>query len=243
MPTQPCQPSARGACAGTFAPLLFDLARAGHLGQRTQHTQKTVHFVVPWAAKKKSPPENTASSLQNHKIQTAALQIKRRNKQHPGTQTTSWWCILGHTHQHQHTLHCYSSIQAPFCCPANPALVVHALERLRLCCSILPVRGIWDNELNTHKKHFTSWCPGLRNQNPLPKIPPRPYKTITFKRPSSNQTALRTPPWHANNLAPHTAHPLSLSTSQRTPHTLYFYPSSDTPRSAALRSNFCASAV
>ena len=75
-----------------------------------------------------------------------------------------------------------SSIQAPFGCPVTPALLVHALERLRLCCSILLVRGIWDNEHNTHQTHFTSLCPGLRKQNPLPKIPPRSYKTIKFKQ-------------------------------------------------------------
>ena len=54
-----------------------------------KHITKTFYFVVPWAAGKKSPPKNTASSFQNHKIQTAALQIKRRYELHPGTQTSS----------------------------------------------------------------------------------------------------------------------------------------------------------
>ena len=72
-----------------------------------------------------------------------------------------------------------SSIQASFGCPANPAPVVHALERLRLCCSILLVR---DNEHNTHQKQFTSLCLGLRKRNPFPKNPSRPYKLIKFKR-------------------------------------------------------------
>ena len=72
-----------------------------------------------------------------------------------------------------------SSIQAPLGCPANPALVVHALERWRLCCSILLVR---DNQHNTQQKHFTSLCPGVRKKSPFPKNPPRPYKTMKFKR-------------------------------------------------------------
>ena len=38
-------------------------------------------------------------------------------------------------------------------------------------------------------------------------------------------------------------HPDTQTPSQRTPHTLYFYPSSDTPRSPALSWNVCASAV
>ena len=118
--------------------------------------------------------------------------------------------------------------------------------RWNVCASAVrscPCGGIWDNEHNTHHNHFTSLCPGLRTKNPFPKVPPRPYRTIKFIRPRFKSTALRTTPWHANNLAAHTAHPLFLSTSQRTPHTLYFYSSSDTPRSSALRWNFCASAV
>ena len=138
------------------------------------------------------------------------------------------------THTNTNTHYTASSIQAPFGCPANPALVVHALERLRLCCLILPVRGIWDNEHNAHQKHFTSLCPGLRKKCPLPKIPPRRYKTIKFKRPPSKLQIKRR----------YELHPLGTqTTSQRTQHTLYFYPSSDAPRSSALRWNVCASAV
>ena len=92
-----------------------------------------------------------------------------------------------------------SSIKAPFGCPANPAMVVHALERLRLCCSIVLVRGIWDNEHNTNKQHVTSLCPGLRKKDAFPQTPPRPYKIIKFEQRASNQTALRTTPSHANN--------------------------------------------
>ena len=89
-----------------------------------------------------------------------------------------------------------SSIQAPFGCPANPALVVHALERLRLCCSILLVR---DNQHNTQQKHFTSLCPGLRKIVPSQKsllVLTKPYNSNGC---DSNQTARRTTPWHANN--------------------------------------------
>ena len=74
-----------------------------------------------------------------------------------------------HTPTPTHYYIASSSIQAPSGCPAKPALMVHALERLRLCCSIPPVRGIWDNEHNTHQTHFTSLCPGLPQKNPLPK--------------------------------------------------------------------------
>ena len=102
---------------------------------------------------KKVSSQKPFSSLQSHEIQTAAIPIKRRYELHPGTQTTSSWFILGHTHQHQHTLHC---TQASCGCHANPALVVHALEGLRLCCSILLMR---DNQHNTQQKHFTSLCP------------------------------------------------------------------------------------
>ena len=114
------------------------------------------------------------------------LQIKLRYELHPGTQTTSqgWWCILGHTHQHQHTLHyTASSMQAPFGCPANPALVLHELERLRLCCSILPVRGIYLGQRTQHTpKTFHFVVPWAAEKNPVPKVPP-PYKPIKSKRP------------------------------------------------------------
>ena len=92
--------------------LVVRLERTAHTTHTTRIT-KIVHFVVPWAAGKKTPPKNTASSLHNHKIQTAALQIKRRYE-------------LLHTHQHTPThTDTASSIQAPFGCPANPALVGH----------------------------------------------------------------------------------------------------------------------
>ena len=75
-----------------------------------------------------------------------------------------------------------SSIQAPFGCPANPALVVHALERLRLCCSILLHHDAGQHNTR-QQKHFTLLCPGRCGRKTKPqKKPPRPYNTIKSKR-------------------------------------------------------------
>ena len=129
----------------------------------TTHT-KNVSLRCALGCGKTIPPKKPSSSIQNHKIQTAALQIKPRYELHPLARKRpaggSFWDTHTNTNTHYTAS---SSIQAPFGCPANPALVVHALERLRLCCSILLVR---DNEHNTHQKHFTSLCPGLRKKIP-----------------------------------------------------------------------------
>ena len=61
----------------------------------------------------------------------------------------------------------------------------------------------------------------------------RYYETIKFKRPRFKLQIKRR----------YELHPGTQTASRRTPHTLYFYPSSDTPHSSALRWNVCASAV
>ena len=60
---------------------------------------------------------------------------------------------------------------------------------------------------NTRKKKYTSLCPRLQKNNPLQTIPPCPYKTTNSNGRPSNQTAVRTSPWHENTLAAHTALP------------------------------------
>ena len=149
----------------------------------------------------------------------AALQTKRRDELHLGTQTASWWFILGHTHQHQHTLHpANSSTQTQFGCPANPALVVHALEHLRLCCSILLVRGIWDNEHKTLKTVPFVVRRAAEKYNPFLVNTLRHYKTERFERlrfksnGATNYTLARQQPaggsfWdtHTNNNTHYTA--------------------------------------
>ena len=100
----------------------------------TTNTTHQKHFtsLCP-GLRKKSPPKNTASSLQNHKIQTAAFHIKRRYELHPGKQTPSQRTppcqpsaggAFYNTHQDQHQ-HTASNIQAPFGCATNPARVGH----------------------------------------------------------------------------------------------------------------------
>ena len=170
-----------------------------------EHNTHQKHFtsLCPGLRKRKETPKNTASSLQNHKIETAALQASNQT----ALRTTPWHAnnqLVVHfgTHTNTNTHYTASGIQAPFGCPANPALVVHALEHLRLCCSILPVRGIWDNEHNTHQKRFTSLCPGLRRKKKNPKNTAsslQNHKIEMAALQASNQTALRTTPWHANN--------------------------------------------
>ena len=74
--------------------------------------------------------------------------------------------------------------------------------------------GIWDahNTNNTHNKN-SSLCCALDCGK---IIPSQKYRLVLTKPQNSNgrasnQTALRTTPWHANTLAAHTAHPLVLS--------------------------------
>ena len=77
------------------------------------------------------------------------------------------------------------------------------LERLRLCCSILPVRGIWDNEHNTHRKHFTSLRPGLRKKktpkNTASSLQNHKIQTTAFKsNGATNYTLARKQPRSAH---------------------------------------------
>ena len=115
---------------------------------------------VPGGCGSRRPPPDTASSIQ------APF----------GCPANPALVVHFGTHTNTNTHYTASSIQALFGCPANPALVAHALERLRLCCSILPVRGIWDNEHNTHytqntqNKNISLCCAlGCGKKNPSEK--------------------------------------------------------------------------
>ena len=157
--------------------------------KKNNTTHKHFTSLCPGLRTKISPPKKPSSSLQNHKIQTAAIQIKRRDE-HPGTQTArqtprqannqlsgafwdtptntnthytslarkqtaggAFWDTPTNTNTHYTSLArkqtaggafrdkhtntnthytASSSIQAPFGCPANPALVVSVA-----CCGCL----------------------------------------------------------------------------------------------------------
>ena len=166
---------------------------------------------MPWAAEKKSPSKKTAASLQNQKIPTAALQIKRRYEVHPRTQTTSWCCIVGHTPTptHTNTLLVASKHHSA----ALPTQRWWCM-RWNVCASAVrscPC-GAFRTTNTTHTKHISLRCAlGCRKKIPFQKNRRVLTKPNNSNDCASNHTALRTTPWHANNLTAHTAHPLFLS--------------------------------
>ena len=156
----------------------------GALGTtNTTHTKK-FHFVVSWTAEKKNPPKNTASSLQDHKIQTAALQIKRRYELHPLARKQPRSAHRTPSISSPRRIQpCGATAHPPFLFLVGyTALLGVTLERLRLCCSFLPVRGIGDahkthNTHNTHNKNNSLRCALGCGKN----IPSQKYRLVLTK--------------------------------------------------------------
>ena len=163
---------------------MFDPARAGHLGQRTQHTTHTKNISLRCAlgCGKKIPPKKNFSSLQNHKIQTAALQIKRRYELHPGTQTTSLWFILGHTPTPTHTT--LLVVASKHRLAAMPPQRWWCM-RWNVCASAVRFCscGAFETTNTTHTRNSSLRCALGCGKKIPPKNPsPHPCKTIKFKR-------------------------------------------------------------
>ena len=179
---------------------------------------------MPWAVEKKSPPKNTASSLQNHKIQTAAFKSNgatnytlAREQPRSVHRTPSISINLA-----AHTAHPLFLSLVGYTALLGVALELAFLLFDPALCELLCLRTAATASFSSAAAYFLSLVPVAAHLRRVLWV----SAMSLFARYgcASNQTALRTTPGHANN-------------EQRTPHTLYFYPSSDTPRSSALRWN------
>ena len=132
---------------------------------------KIFHFVVPWAAEKSPIPNNPPRLHKTMKIERLRFKSNNRATKYSPWHANNQLVVRFGTHTPTPT---HTTLLVVASKHRSAALPTQRRWCMRwnvcaFCCSILLVRDIWDNEHNTHQKHFTSLCPGLRKTIPSQK--------------------------------------------------------------------------
>ena len=183
------------------------MGRTLHTQYTQTHLTKIVHFVVPWAAEKKNSQKYrlvlTKPKFERPRFNQTTLRTTHTNThQHTPTHTNTHQHTPTHTNTHQHTPTHTNNTHQHTPTHTNTHAPTHTNTRTNTHQHTTHQHTTHQHQhTTTHKttqtgKKITSLRPGLGK-----KMPSQKYRLVLTKPKNSNgrvsnQTSLRTTPWH-----------------------------------------------